>query len=351
MESPMIANTSKRTRLLRIAVVLASILLAAAWLKWRQATNGESRPSAANARAGATDAKSATIIVAPTTQTSITPSPPTSVVARNGSATGLAYGLVASSKTAIDALRRIREDSTFSIPERKYNEALLAETCSDYALANPINPSPKTEQDVARNRRVELSYARFCEGMERLSEIQRAELWDAAARAGDKRAIALLAWRDEFARSPSAAGQAIGEGKPAPLLTEATTRRIVDALATQDAGAINYFGPALSRTSESNYLSLRDGSLALGELPDGTWPMLACDFGMDCSRDNSMLLAACARENICRYDTVESFFRAHVWTQTQAERFDQARAQLQHIISTGATDGLQIKPFPQTARG
>ena len=125
-----------------------------------------------------------------------------------------AYALVSRSPNALDALSRLRADSRTTPATLKYYEAFLAEACSTYLPKSQSNPDPKTAQEIAQQKLTALSYANFCSGREPLTASQIATLWSAAADAGDKRAIALLAWRSDYEKGQTDEARANGRMNP-----------------------------------------------------------------------------------------------------------------------------------------
>jgi hypothetical protein len=254
------------------------------------------------------------------------------------------HTLVAQSKSAIEALRLLRSDSRTTPAALKYFEAFLAETCSSYSPASQANPDPRTPSEIAQKKLTSLSYASYCVGMERLSAQQIAELWSEAAKAGDKRAIALQAWRSDYEKNQADQNQANGKMIPPALLSTDMTQKILDAVATRDPSAVMNLGKVLSQTSQSNYLALENGQ-PLSALRPEVWSLLACDFGMDCSQNNSVMLAACAHENVCNYDNLEALYKGQYWTQEESAKVDQSRELLRDMIATGSMQRLQFRTF------
>ncbi len=255
-----------------------------------------------------------------------------------------AYALVSRSPNALEALSRLRADSRTTPATLKYYEAFLAEACSTYLPKSQSNPDPKTAQEIAQQRLTALSYANFCSGMEPLTASQIATLWSAAAAAGDKRAIALLAWRSDHEKSQTDEARANGRMNPPPALSVDTTQKLLDAVATHDPSAIVNLGKLLAQTSQTHYLALDNGQ-ALSELRPEVWSLLACDFGMDCSQNNSVMLAACAHDNACNYDSLESLYKGKYWTPEESERLERSREILREVVATGSMNRLQFRPF------
>ncbi len=255
-----------------------------------------------------------------------------------------AHTLVSQSVSAIEALRLLRSDARTTPAALKYFEAFLAEACGSYLPASKSNPDPRTPSEIAQKKLTSLSYANYCAGMERLNAQQVAELWNEAAKAGDKRAIALLAWRSEYEKNQVEQSQANGKMTPPLVLSAETTQKILDGVATRDPSAVMNLGKVLAQTSQGNYLALENGQ-PLSSLRPEVWSLLACDFGMDCSQNNSVVLAACAHDNVCNYDSLESLYKGQYWTPEESAKVDQSRELLRDLVATGSIQRLQFRPF------
>ena len=258
----------------------------------------------------------------------------------------IAREIILNSVKATDAVVSIRANTSISPADRAFYLALLASTCEERGTPQAAQPVDTSDpSSVARARLAERRSANFCVGMDVLTAQQIAQLWKQAADAGDSRAVAFLGWQD-FAASfvkGTAPGQ-VNEAAAPEQLSAAMTQKLVSAISTKDPTAIGVLGTLLAQTTRSSYLAT-DSGVAISALPAETWSLLACGAGMDCGRDNTVLLAACGREGKCGFESLEDFYRKQVWTPDQAATFDAARNSLTQLIQTGDASRLRTMNF------
>jgi len=261
------------------------------------------------------------------------------------------YLLASRSGTATSALRLLRSDERIGQPGKRYFAALLAETCRDLA-DSPSRQPRSAPRDFPYAHRGEASDAAFCAGMPTVDAGELKDLWQAAAQAGDPRAIALVAWQREFNEGPLTP-QPGAATRAASTLSDARTQRLLDAIATRDPTAIIYFGSVLMQTTDAHYLQLVDPgaagepqpSIAISALPAGSWALVACDYGLDCSGGGRTVSALCERDSNCGAADLDAHLRGMTWSDHEAALFDRSRAALRAIIETGSARGLRVASF------
>jgi hypothetical protein len=304
--------------------------------------------------------------------------------------------LLTASKDLAALQRELDTATNINLVDRKFYQAAIEDYCFGVAIRNgwisPPDPqkfnglheqslvleqggtpltSPQSQPDdpkfqirtASKTKLLENSAASRCAGFKNrpisLASVD-AKMKEAAA-LGDKRSAGLLAsWGiiDGITQTEMMVSSSFTPGDTKrPFLvnvinppTAEQVGQITAAISTGDPVAILSLGHTLTQSYERSefYFGDKAESLEL-KLRDYIWPMLACEFGANCSAGtNQILLTACANEGVCDVPDLETYMKSYKLNERELAQYERLKPQFLNAINTGNWGFMSTTPGPLT---